>query len=528
MKCVNGRVAAALAAGWLAACGPASPPPELPGPAAPAPIARAAATTGAPAAETPDEALRYKPPLVLAARSQPPPRVEAMTLSNGVRALLVERHDLPLVAARVVLRRRERPQLPRMAGLFGGILLDAAPAGDKSLGHKLWTLGAQRDFETDDDTLQIEIKAAAPVFGEALRKALTTLAAPVITQEALDEVRKQAREALHAQEPRGQAARPALRTRLLRAADEQLFPRDHIYSDFRDLTVASVDALKLADMQRYRDREVAPERVTVCVTGDVTAAALREAIESAAPAWKSAAPPAAKPPSPGAREAARPTKLARGVFLVEEPGEARADVAVVLPAPPLSTAQGLIMEMAVAVLNGAMTEWLVREVKTPWSEGFVGSIQRADVSLLRLMVEVEPAAIAPVVRGALDVLARLGQGEITTEAFDDRRSSLLRWQEGLFKSNTDAARSLSVIPALGTAPDVWSRRYQAMLTASQEDVARLAKEWLTRSEARVVAIGNVTAAKPELEKLGLGPVTLRRAAPKEPGASGPKTPRKSQ
>lgn len=495
MRSLLRRATAALAGGWLAACAPAAPTPELPAPRAAAPRAPA---PDAVLAETPDDTLRYKPPLVLAARGHPPPRVEEITSSNGIRALLIERHDLPLVAARVVLRRRERPSVPDLQRLIAPTLLETASAGGKSLFTELWSLGVFRDYFTDDDSIQLEFEAAAPVFGEALRRYLTTLAAPTISKEALDEVRKNITTALRNREKRGP---PPLRARLIRSIDEQLFPRDHRYSDFRDSTATDMDALKLADMQRYRDRELDPARVTVCVVGDVTPTALREAIEGATSAWK---PASASPPNaaPG---------LARGVFLVEQPDETRADVAVVVPAPSITTAQGLIATMANAQLSDALRDWLKREVKTPWSEHSAESVVRGDASLIRVAVEVDPEAIVPVVRGILEIMERLGKGEISGEVFASHRNFSLRWQEALFKSNSEAVKSLAVIPSLGVAPDFLSRRYQAMLTTSQEDVVKLARDWLKRSEVRVVAIGNVAAAKPELQKLGLGPVTLVRA-----------------
>lgn len=501
--------AAALAGGWLAACAPAAPIPELPAPRAAAPLAPAPSAV---VAETPDDTLRYKPPLVLAARGHPPPGVEEMTFANGMRALLIERHDLPLVVARVVVRRRERPSVPNLQHLIGPMLLETKSAGGQSLLTELWSLGVSRDSFIDDDSIQLELKAAAPVFAGALRRYLTTLAAPTISREALDEVRKNATTALRNREKRGQLS---LRVRLARSIDEQLLPRDHRYSDFRDSTAADMDALKVADMQRYRDRELHPARVTVCVIGDATPAALREAIESATAAWRPASPSPANA-APG---------LARGVFLVEQPGEARADIAVVVPAPPMTTAQGLIGAMAVAQLSDAMEDWLKREVKTPWSEHSAESLVRGDTSLIRVAVEVDPEAIAPVVRGVLEVMERLGKGEISAEELASYRNFNLRWQEGLFKSNSEAVKSLALIPALGIAPDFLSRRYQATLTASQGDVVKLARDWFTRGEARVIAIGNVAAAKPELQKLGLGPVTL---VPAGTGAGARTAPRKTQ
>jgi zinc protease len=429
--------------------------------------------------------------------------VVEVNLPNGLRALLIERHDLPFVVAHVLLRRRERPPIPGLETLLAEAILHAAPAGTASASEVITGLGGQRSFFVGSDAIQIEIKVAAPVFGDALRRLLAATAAPSLTQEGLDQVRKMETEEVRRRESRSP---PSLRTRLLKAMDERLFPAGHRYADHREETVADLDKVTLADLRRAHRRAVSPATVAVCVAGDVTPAALREALAGAA-SWSS-------PPGKAAPRAQ--ATLARGVFLVDDPGEERADVALVVPGTALDSPGRDAGPILIQQLDQAMTQWMRREVKTPWKERQVVTGLRAEAYLLRLSVQVSPGAVAPTVRGLLDVMARLGQGEIAADQIVEQRRLELRWQDGRFQSDDSAADILSGVVLFGAGADFWSRRYQATLTAGPEDVIRVAKAWLTRSEVRVVAVGRVAEAKPELEKLGLGPVTLSAAKPRAP------------
>ncbi|MBV9949179.1 MAG: hypothetical protein JOZ69_20185, partial [Myxococcales bacterium] len=92
--------------GGAAGPGATSPAAVSPGavPGAPAASASASAPPGAAAAlpETPDAPFRASPPAAGPDVSWTPPHVESFVLARGVRVLFVPRHDLPIVAVRVV------------------------------------------------------------------------------------------------------------------------------------------------------------------------------------------------------------------------------------------------------------------------------------------------------------------------------------------------------------------------------------------------------------------------------------------
>src|SRR5262249_24613521 len=90
---------------------------------------------------TPDADFWYAPPELGATRPFPIPRPREINLSNGVRALLVERHHSPVASVSMVLH--WQPPYPRagIQEMLGRVVLQARDARGTPLSKRLWRSG---------------------------------------------------------------------------------------------------------------------------------------------------------------------------------------------------------------------------------------------------------------------------------------------------------------------------------------------------------------------------------------------------
>ncbi len=485
-----GVAALALA---LLACGTAPPSPAEPAqappprsPPEPAPIAVAPAP-----AETPDETFRYRPPLVEALQAWTPPAVAEVRLPGGGRALLLERHGLPVVSIRVSLRLEERAAIPGLDAVVIETLLESpGPDGGPSARAALAAMGAQVAFDGEWDTVGIDLTVSASVAGEAIAAAIAGFRADP-KQEALDRVRTRLSAATERTASREKVDTP--HTRSFRALVE-LLPADHRYRE----AAATPDDLRrprLADVSRRRAQLASADRLRVAASGDLTQDALRAALETATRGWRSA-------PGPAPR-----SKLARGVILVESEGATTAQVIVALPELDARWALWPFLDRAV---RDAVFPWMNREIKSAWRDGEVATFEIRDLDLAYVTVTVMPAEAARVAAGLLDLLDHAGQWDFPEETLASVRRSNVRWLEGFYASDAEVLRWLSWTVAMDLPADHRARIHDARLRAGPAEVLAAARTRFKREDARVIVGGAQPGGASVMGGLGLGkPVRVR-------------------
>ncbi len=234
-------------------------------------------------------------PWIVAALRKAPPIVShvapvAYTMPNGLRLLVQEAHDNPTVIIAGGVRISPRSDDPGKEGetailtsmmAYGSARYDFDTQRRLAdhLGADIWyggsfgARGLARDFPKLLDVLADDLKEPAlpPAFFPLVR----------------DSIRSQVERREY--DPRYRAAR-AFEEALLPAGDPGL----------RTPTVGSLNAITMGDIRTLASRLIRPENTVLVVVGDVTAAAVRDAVMRALGSWHAQGPPIdlAMPPLP--------------------------------------------------------------------------------------------------------------------------------------------------------------------------------------------------------------------------------------
>ncbi|MES2160814.1 MAG: pitrilysin family protein [Pseudomonadota bacterium] len=213
------------------------------------------------------------------------PAFDTVTLPNGLTVYLMERHEVPLISVRAVVKAGaiNDAKQPGLSNLTGDALLLGSKAHNKAAIDQAFDFRGARlagGAGTEASTVQAN-------FARADSAALLPLFAEIIQQPSFDE-----------------AELAKLRDRKvngLKQAKEA--PRNVVGNYYRAMlfgetpyaipasgTVSSVGALKQTDVQGYYQHYYRPDNAAIIVVGDFQAAEMRKQIESLFGAWQASGP----------------------------------------------------------------------------------------------------------------------------------------------------------------------------------------------------------------------------------------------
>ena len=242
------------------------------------------------------------------------PPYERVPLGNGAVVLLMERHDVPLIAFSAVLRGgavSDPAGGSGVASLLAGLLQKGAGARDAvQFAETVASVGGQ--IETSVSTESISVNGSFLARDQQLMVELVAdlLQRPRLEQAQFDTLRARQIEFIRAAKESDLGALAPI------YGESELFA-GHPYGRSVDGSEASLAAIKHADLQRYYQEQVGADRLILAVAGDFKAAQLKQRISRAFSGWRKAG--TALPPLPKAERVA-----SRRVLLVDAPESVQA------------------------------------------------------------------------------------------------------------------------------------------------------------------------------------------------------------
>jgi predicted Zn-dependent peptidase len=379
---------------------------------------------------------------VLGAADKPPapgvkiPPHQRVTLPNGVRLILLPRHDVPLIAFDAVVR--------------GGSRLDPqSRAGVATLTAELLTHGAgQRDAYAFADAVEgaggnLDADAgveAITVHGQFLardRDLMLELLADAILRPhfdaaELDKLRARRIELI-------KAAKDSEPQSLIGNYGRAMLFAGHPFAKPVGGSEASLARITREDVLAYYRDQFGADRLTLVITGDFDPAALRAAVEHAFGGMRRASGPlpALTPPHPVS---------GRRVWLIDAPGSAQTYFWIGNVGVSRSFRAHAALEVANTAFGGSFGSMLMKALRTE-----TGLSYSASAHFNRLSVPAEfsigsftqTASTAQAVQLALETLGRLHGAGVEVTAVESARSYILGQYPLRFETAGDWAATLA-------------------------------------------------------------------------------------
>jgi len=499
----------ALAA--LAACGEAPPPaPATPSPTPPARVAQK------PPAQPTAEAFRKSPPAPGPEVQFVPPKIEEARLPNGVRVLLVERHELPIVAVEIVTDRGADQGGPALGAFVGAMLTQGTKARSSlEFSDAMGRIGAQFSSGVGHDGGGVSGQALAPRFGELLALIGDAYMRPAFAKPEVERERSRRLNLLAQMNDQPSAL-------LSIAIGRALYPEAHPYHAPLLGTEAALGRVAPADLQRFHAAHYQPDHTTVAIAGDVRRDQALQEVERVFGGWKGKAKPAKAPePPPQAAAGAR-------VVLVDRAGLTQSMVAVALPGVARVTPDYEALLVMNTLLGGQFTSRLnlnLRE-KHAYTYGARSSFDmRHGPGPFTAGGAIVRENTGPAVKEILAEIRRMREELVTAEELDDAKANLIQRLPAQFETAGATASTLAGLAIYGLPLDEYATRPAKIRAVTREDVQRVAQKYLTQDRLKLVLVADAAKVQAQLEPLGLGAVDLQ-ATPAATPAKAPagKTP----
>jgi len=449
----------------------------------------------------PDTLDRSQVPDVGRPPSMEMPEIQDYRLSDGMRVVLVERHEVPLVSLELQVRGGASAQSPEEAGL-AALTADMLDEGTRSrsalqIADAVDLLGASLSSTAGYDASSVRLSVLRPRFDEALTILADVVVNPTFPSSELERVKRErlGRVIQRSDQPAALADDAFARV---------LYGPEHPYGEPLLGTSKTLEALTRDDVVAFHRERYAPGRTTLVVVGDVTREALDSLLATAFTGWSGRGRDVPAP-------AARRDISGRHIYIVDRPGSAQSEIRVGRIAVARSTDEYYPLVVLNTVLGGSFTSRLNQKLRE--EKGYTyGARSYFDMRRGPGPFEASAAVATAVTDSAIlefvREIDRIRDEPVPEDELARARNYLALRLPQRFESDDDVVRMLSGLVRYDVAPDFYSDYVSDVLAVTTGDVRRAADDELGSHDMAIVVAGDRAAIEEPLKRLGLGPVIV--------------------
>jgi zinc protease len=444
-----------------------------------------------------------------------PPVIQEAKLSNGIRVLLVEQRQLPIVALQVVATRGAAQGRPGVGSFTGAMLMSGTKKRSATdVSDAFEGLGASHWSSVDQDGGYVGVQVLSSKLPEALDLISEVIQEPAFPKDEL--ALERSRRLTSLQQERDNPGRL-----LQRAVDGLLYPPSHPYAQALLGDEAAVEKITTADLGTFHRAHFQPDRLTVVAAGDFSKDALVASLEKTLGKLRGKAEKPRQIPAP-----LPPGKDATRVLILDRPGASQSNVAVAQVGVPRQTPDFEAILLMNTILGGQFSSRLnlnLRE-KHGYTYGagsnFAMRQEAGPFSVNGAIVSEHTASALKEIFAEID---RMRTQQVSEEELADAKAYLIRRLPSYFESANGTASTLGAMAIYGLPLDEFAQRAARLERVTREDVQRVASKYLAQDRFQVVLVGDAAKVRPAIDELKLGktevqkPSAAKKDAPKKDG-----------
>jgi zinc protease len=423
------------------------------------------------------------------------PHVTRQTLGNGLRILIAESHNAPLVATRALVCSGSDHDTPELAGLASitADLLDEG-AGDRDavrLAEDLGLLGASLGAGTDWDASYISMdvlsqnfQLALEIFGDVARR-------PKLPDASLERIRSE-----RLMEILQQREEPAA---IAGKRFSNLLYGGGTYGNSVIGNADSISRLTIADVRRFYSANFVPNNTAVIVAGDVGAPLALDAIGRLLGDWPRGKVPPHPAITPAAIESSR-------IYLIDRPNAVQSEIRVGHIGVSRSTEDYFPLMVMNALLGGVFNSRInlnLRE-RHGYTYGARSAFAfRRQAGPFVVSVPVRNEVTLQSITEVLNELRRIRTGDIEPRELEDTKNYLAGVFPATVQTSSDIAGRLLDMQLYDLPHDYFDRYRENIAAVTADHVARVARKYIDPERALIVVVGSAKDVREPLGTLGL-------------------------
>jgi zinc protease len=430
------------------------------------------------------------------------PAIQEDRLSNGLKILIAERHEIPVVNFWLNVDAgysADQFAVPGTARLASSLLTGGtARRSALEISEELQLLGAQLSSGSNLDISSVYLSALKNTLDKALDLYADVILNPIFPAGDFERQQKLQLAAIA-----NEKVTPLQMA--LRALPPLLFGREHAYGLplTGSGTEASVQSLTRDAMAKFHATWFKPGNATLVVVGDTTAAEIKPKIEKLFASWKPGEIPAKDVSS--VTKPARPT-----LYLVDKPGALHSIVIAGSIAPPPSADTEIALETTNNIFGGTFGGRLnmnLREDKH-WSYGAASVLygaraQRPFLAYASVQGDKTSDSIAEIIR---ELSGMTGTKPVRQDELDKVKQQQILELPGSHETMNSIGSLLGDLLQFGLPLDYYDTYVSRVSAVSIADVNACAKLLLDPRQMIWMVVADRAQVEPGLRDLGIGDI----------------------
>lgn len=431
------------------------------------------------------------PPPPAAPREARLPQPVEKTLDNGLRVIVVPKHDLPLVAASLMVKSggaadpRGREGLAQLAATV--LTKGTKTRSALEIARGVEALGASLQSNASWDSMSVDISVMSSNLPKAMAFVADVVRNPVFAEAELERERAQSIDALQANLAQPRVLAGAIASRLIFG--------DAPYGANLQGTPASLPNIKRDDLVKFHRAHFRPENAVLVMAGDVKNEDVFALAQNLFGSWKGmgAAP----------KKSTQKTALPKPRVVVIDMPEA-GQAAVVVGGPGIRRSDPAFYRAIVtnSVLGAGYSSRLNQEIriKRGLSYGAGSSFEsRAEVGPFTARVETKNESAAEVAGIVVAELNRLGAADVPETELTPRKAAIIGGFAQSLETTSGIVGRISALALYGLPLTDINRYIGSVQAVTAEDVRKFASTSLA-SDRSIVIVGDASKFVEPLQK----------------------------
>ena len=432
------------------------------------------------------------PPPPSAPRDPKLPAPAEKTLANGLRVIVVPKHDIPLVAASLMIKTgaaADPAGRDGLAGLTSTVLTQGTKTKSaEQIARGIEALGATLEADASWDASSIDVSVMSTNLAKAMEYVGDVARNATFAKDEFEREQAQAIDALKVdlQQPRTLAG----------AVASRLIFGETAYGHNLSGTPSSLEKIKREDLVKFHKTHYRPDNAVLVLAGDVKAEDAFTLAQNVFGTWKRGGAAAA---SAAGTRAARPSTSRVVVIDMPDAGQA----GVVVGRPGIRRGDPAYMQALVAnsILGGGYSSRLNQEIriKRGLSYGAGSSFEaRADVGPFTARTETKNESAAEVVDVILGEMGRLSSADVPEAELTPRKAVLIGNFGRSLESTSGIVDRVSALALYNLPLSEINKYVSGVQAVTAADVRKFAGSGMGGKDVNIVVVGD---AKKFLEPL---------------------------
>jgi predicted Zn-dependent peptidase len=436
----------------------------------------------------------------------PPPTVSlppivTRQLSNGLKIMIVEQHELPLADFVLVMGSGSTADpvgKPGVANLTTAMLQEGTTTRKSlDIADQAAYLGVNLSSGSSWESSFLLLHTPTAQLDSALALFADIALHPSFPADEFERLRKTRLTQLLQLRDRG----PAIANLAFPAI---VYGNAHPYGLPSIGTEVSVKSLSTADLQSYYQGNFRPNNATLIIVGDVKPDQIEQRINALFSTWQRGDVPQLTYSEPSKAPATT-------IYLIDKPGAAQSSFRIGSVGVPRSTRDYFALTVMNTILGGSFSSRLnqnLREAKGyTYGAGSRFDMRRA-AGPFTASAEIVSAKSDSALLEFMKELNGIRQSVPADELSRAKRYLQLQLP-GNFETSQQIAAALVPVALYGLPLDYYNNYVQNIENVTQGDVARVAQQYINPASLAVVIVGDRKTIEQGLKALNVGPISIR-------------------